>query len=692
MTPLTKNGADVFAPTNAAGEARAVDNGEAQVWATEMEAAITQVEVAITGIEADVAADIAALQGSLDAIEIAADSITKATWAELNAITGTRDGQRGYVEDDAGTHTDPVVGGTVGNQGVYAWVSGSPSGWQWMREDDFAVLDARTDALDATDDGKFTIRDEEGYVGVQYDPARGLGVPGGTWFSADGGVTAVQNSEGVAVAKFLPDGVEVAGAASYKDTADATFRIRDEEGFIVLAIGQDGVPEPGQGGTETVAATAQGIVAGALTDTSFDVVADVDGSASAISKLVVSTDEYFTNRVYVSPLETPDVTPRSPIANWRTLYFSATGLSADTDYWYAISIDGAFDVSTARTIHTLPAEGVSAAFKFVFGSCNYIAETTPLPAMVAMQAEVAAGARFLLHLGDIAYSDIAVDDIAAARARNARLYRSNTDADALNAVAPLVYMPSDHDIADNDPHWDKTYTGTTFEQIVANSRKAYRETVPHYPFVQRTLGETDPDKIILTQQFDVAKTRFLLLDCYSQTRYESGTPTVLGNATNPPGAWDQLAWLLDAIADAATDTVDHLFIVISRGWTPAIEASWEEIAPDERQDIVDQIIVNGPAKTTIIGADFHFCAVDDGTNAGVPLAIASPFRQDTVGNQSGLQTGFEWNTAGSALVGNADAYALMEVESNGNWTVTFKGAPYTDGVPTTLATYSYADL
>ncbi|RVP32276.1 SGNH/GDSL hydrolase family protein [Sinorhizobium meliloti] len=52
------------------------------------------------------------------------------TWAALAGIVGTRAGQPGRVPtSDSGTHTDPVVGGTVSNSGEYAW-SVSPAGWR----------------------------------------------------------------------------------------------------------------------------------------------------------------------------------------------------------------------------------------------------------------------------------------------------------------------------------------------------------------------------------------------------------------------------------------------------------------------------------------------------------------------------------------------------------------------------------
>jgi hypothetical protein len=70
--------------------------------------------------------------------------ILKATWAAptgLAAVVGQYDGQRATVDrSDVGTHTDPVVGGTVNNAGNYSWdVSGAGSNkWRWVSAGDFA--------------------------------------------------------------------------------------------------------------------------------------------------------------------------------------------------------------------------------------------------------------------------------------------------------------------------------------------------------------------------------------------------------------------------------------------------------------------------------------------------------------------------------------------------------------------------
>lgn len=74
--------------------------------------------------EADAARALAA------AANAQSSSRTVATWAALATLTGTTAGEGAEVLDtDTGTHTDPVVGGTVANAGRYSW-SASPAGWR----------------------------------------------------------------------------------------------------------------------------------------------------------------------------------------------------------------------------------------------------------------------------------------------------------------------------------------------------------------------------------------------------------------------------------------------------------------------------------------------------------------------------------------------------------------------------------
>lgn len=100
---LTKQPEVVFAPTNADGTMRGADMLDAMILTKEL----------ARGVEG-----------------AAAGRVDHVTWAGLSVIVGTRAGQPAQVlGPDAGTHTDPVVGGTVANTGTYIW-STSPVGWR----------------------------------------------------------------------------------------------------------------------------------------------------------------------------------------------------------------------------------------------------------------------------------------------------------------------------------------------------------------------------------------------------------------------------------------------------------------------------------------------------------------------------------------------------------------------------------
>jgi hypothetical protein len=67
------------------------------------------------------------------------NAVPFSTWAALAAATGMVAGDRASVlVADTGTHTDPVVGGTVSNAGIYTY-SASPVGWQRTADLDSAA-------------------------------------------------------------------------------------------------------------------------------------------------------------------------------------------------------------------------------------------------------------------------------------------------------------------------------------------------------------------------------------------------------------------------------------------------------------------------------------------------------------------------------------------------------------------------
>ncbi len=73
------------------------------------------------------------------------------TWTELAAVSPAPSaGTPAEVDvSDEGTHTDPVVGGTVDNAGLYVYVAGSPSGWRRTGDATTQSFNSRITALEA---------------------------------------------------------------------------------------------------------------------------------------------------------------------------------------------------------------------------------------------------------------------------------------------------------------------------------------------------------------------------------------------------------------------------------------------------------------------------------------------------------------------------------------------------------------
>lgn len=107
----------------------ATEAGAAQVAlaAEQAGSAATQAASALTSAQLAAQDRAAAEQAAANA---QSSALTCATWAVLSGLTGSVAGQGAEVLDsDTGTHTDPVVGGTVPNAGRYTW-SASPAGWR----------------------------------------------------------------------------------------------------------------------------------------------------------------------------------------------------------------------------------------------------------------------------------------------------------------------------------------------------------------------------------------------------------------------------------------------------------------------------------------------------------------------------------------------------------------------------------
>lgn len=127
--------------------------------------------------------------------------IRYATWTELAAhsTVGLATGAAAnVVGPDAGTHTDPIVGGTVANKGVYRYQTGTPNGWK--RLGDLAADDA-AEARDEAEAARDVILDMTSASRNLYDLAA-AGVEAGKYVDWLTGATAANAS--YSASDFIP--------------------------------------------------------------------------------------------------------------------------------------------------------------------------------------------------------------------------------------------------------------------------------------------------------------------------------------------------------------------------------------------------------------------------------------------------------------------------------------------------------
>lgn len=438
--------------------------------------------------------------------------------------------------------------------------------------------------------------------------------------------------------------------------------------------------------------TAVRLWTGGVTSTTLKANYDVVGTSAAdlvTVGLAVSASETMSVLAYRTPDAAPVVTS-GWTATYRTYTAEATGLVPDTVYYVAPVINGVVQTSPKARVRTAPAVGTPKSFNFIFGSCTnstYVLGNPYAPA-------AALGPAFVVHCGDMDYSDIAVNDVRSQRDRNTRTWRNTPGVSALTLTAPVVYMPDDHDFGPDDNHWDMVLpTGATHAQIGTNTRQAVRETTPMY---------SQWDSAVLSQKWTWGRCRFILPDLRSQRRYVDGGPTFLGDGSDPPTGYDHITAILASIDEAAADGMKLLFFISTSTWAPAVYDSWERYAPAE-QAIIAQKLRDSPVQAVILHGDAHQGFGDDGTytdkslarDGKVPVFCSSgwnwavPFTAITDASWA-AGGGF----VGEDTRGNSNLFANVVVHDDGatvGWEVVYYGAPLSGTSATLLRTFSSDD-
>ncbi|MBM3866040.1 MAG: alkaline phosphatase family protein [Verrucomicrobia bacterium] len=260
------------------------------------------------------------------------------------------------------------------------------------------------------------------------------------------------------------------------------------------------------------------------------------------------------------------------------------GLKSATSYHY--SVGGA-----AGRVSTLPPRG-PASFTLALSSCSGTGSAHEVFRAIAAHAPL-----FFLHMGDLHYEDIAVNDAAVFHAAIDRALTSPTQGILFRSTA-VNYMWDDHDFGPNNSNRASPSREA--------SRRVYREVVPHHPLV---IGENGP----VYHAFSVGRVRFILTDL----RSERSPLTVPNGPARSMLGPAQKAWLKAELL-AARNTHALTVWVNSVPWIGAdtgseYEDRWTGFVT-ERAELSAFLEEHGVRNLCVLSGDAHMLAIDDGAN------------------------------------------------------------------------------
>ncbi len=303
--------------------------------------------------------------------------------------------------------------------------------------------------------------------------------------------------------------------------------------------------------------------------------------------------------------------------NQRVAQFQLTDLLPNTRYFYLVSLDGRLDSSSIGTFKTFPPEG-PASFSVAFGSCAATGSDHPVFSTIRRLQPL-----FFLHLGDMHYENIGVNDVNEYRRAWDQVLASNTQS-LLYRSHPIAYIWDDHDFGPNNS--DRTAAGRQA------ARLTYQEYVPHYPLPAGT-GD-----VPIYQAFSAGRVRFILSDLRSARdpyeRPDSPQKTLMGAR--------QKQWFFDELLESS-GRYPLIVWVSTLPWIGDYDSGtdgWPEYQFERREiaEFIDRHQIRG---LCMLSGDAHMLAIDDGTNTqyaaeggrGFPLMHAAAL--DRIGTRKG---------------------------------------------------------
>jgi prolyl oligopeptidase len=236
------------------------------------------------------------------------------------------------------------------------------------------------------------------------------------------------------------------------------------------------------------------------------------------AKLLVSRNPMLTSALRLGPVV-------SETNHHEVIGFPVENLQPDTQYYYAVEIDGRIDWKKRGAFRTFPSPG-PASFQMAFASCGRTGSTRDVYDRIREHHPL-----FYMIMGDLHYQDIRTNRPALFRAAYEAVLASPQQADLYRSV-PIVYMWDDHDYGGNNANRKSSSHNA--------ARGTYDEYVPHYPFVDSSRDEP------IYQSFSVGRVKFIITDL----RSDRDDPKDKDDATKSMLGEKQKAWFKQELSAA----------------------------------------------------------------------------------------------------------------------------------------------
>ncbi|WP_265594193.1 alkaline phosphatase D family protein [Haloferula sp. BvORR071] len=413
--------------------------------------------------------------------------------------------------------------------------------------------------------------------------------------------------------------------------------------------------------SQAVSPVAAGPWCGAVTHQSIAATAHLTGPGLQ-ARLAVSTVPDFSNPLFSAPVTSAAVTGNN-------VRVDLSGLTADTQYYYALEVGGVLETAADKTgtFRTFPLPGPT-SFRFCFASCGDWHEN----GQYVHQKILTENPRFFIHMGDFNYEDTDEDNEQPYRENIINSITLSPEMGEMVRKLPTAYIWDDHDFSGNTS--DKTSNGRRA------SRAVYRELVPHYP-----LPAGGPNEAIY-QAFTCGRVRFLLSDLRSDRNRDSDTDNANKSMMGPV----QKQWFKDQLV-AARDAEVPLIVWMSG--VPFIQVgsvrdNWGSYSV-ERKELLEFIRDQDIRNVVIISGDMHALAYDDGRATDSYVAgVRIPVFHAAALTRDGSEKGGPYSGGVSE---GPQRYGIMDIADDGtNVSATYTGRIATSASnATTWKTYRH---